>query len=341
MHRFDAVRRSPWLLGLLLVMSLDLLRQGASAQACEVRGHGDITELRVEPAGADPFVLDTIDLPMRVAPGDGRRPARVHVDAAIAFDASADPTHVPYAFAQAGDIANGVLSVTPATPIAATRARAAALDVDVALEEGVSARVGVACGAIVIGTRGDPIRGREPPQPGRSWSPVRSTLRVSARRGGRPALELRLSTPATFVLHEEAVERGWVRVRRPFAHGELHGWVRMAELVDAAGLPSEALGRVVARGNLALCPRERGTAQISVASAIVAAGTVVHALRARGAWARVPSDANVWVRHERGDDWATIVEVTGLRDHEGCASSLDRAWVAWRTVRPRPAAPRR
>lgn len=309
-----------------------------AAQTCEVRGHADATGLNVQPAGADAFVLDVTDLPMRIAPGDGRRPVLVHVESPLAFDARTEPAHVAYAFARAMDVANGVLSVTPATPVMGVRVRGRQLDADVTLEDGVTARIGVACDAIVVGERAPAPTGTTLAQPGRSWSPTRGKLRVSATAGGRPVLELTLATPDTFVLHEQAVDRGYVQVRRPFAHGEVHGWVRRADLRDAANTPAMLTGGTLDRGGLGLCGTGAGGGGEYLGPATVAAGTLVYSARARGVWARVPVDTELMVRHGAGDDWVEIRSVRGLRDREGCADELDRAWIERRFVRfPRSA----
>ena len=299
----------------------------AAAQTCEVRGHADATALSVQPAGADAFVLDAVDLPMRIAPGDGRRPVLVHVESPLAFDARTDPAHVAYAFARATDVASGVLSVTPSTPVMAVRVHGRALDADITLEDGVTTRIGVACDIIAVGERARVPTGTTLAQPGRSWSPMRPKLRVFARAGGRPAVELTLAAPDTFVMHEEAVDRGYVRVRRPFGHGELHGWVRRADLRDAANTPTALSGGTLDRGGLGLCGTGAGGGGEYLGPATVAAGTQVYSARARGVWARVPAETELLIRHVRGDDWVEIRAVRGLRDQEGCADELDRAWI--------------
>lgn len=304
----------------------------ASAQTCEVRGRASVTDLRVQPAGADAFVVDATDMPMRVAPGDGRRPVVVHVESPLAFEARTEPAHAAFAFARAVDVASGVLSVTPATPVVAARVRGALLDVDVRLEDGVTARVGVACDAVVAGAHTEAPPNAPAAQPGRSWSPTGPKLRVFAQAGGRPAIELTLATRDTFVMHEEAVDRGYVRVRRPFGHGELHGWVRRADLRDAASSPAVGGGSRHDIGGLGMCGTGAGGGDEYLGPATVAAGTEVYFARARGVWARVPADTELLVRHGRGDDWVEIRSVQGLRDREGCADELDRAWVERRSV---------
>jgi len=327
MGRRTAPLLAPVALALLLTPAVD-----ARADACTVSGQGNVADLRVAVRGADPFLVDVTGATLTATPtaARARTGAAVHVTAPLDFFATTDPSHVPYRFAAAADVASGALHVVPETRITAVQVRGTGLAADVEIEEGAIVRaLPLACGALVVGETPPPASPTPPETAGRSWAPLHGTIRLytSARTSGRAALEVKLDVPDAFVLHEVSAETNAIQVRRTFERGgSVTGWVRRSDVRDAAG-DHARIGSSQPLGGLGLCGTGAGGGGEYLGPATLTTGSLVYVARARTAWARAPGDVQVTVRYMPGDDWVQVLSVQGIRDHEGCPDELDRAWV--------------
>ncbi len=306
----------------LAALSVPAASHAQTAQCVVSAQRGTVVGLQVSPAdGIAPFTVSAVATTVR-ATLDNPGPARVHVDASLAFDATHTVADLRPMVARPVDLAGGVVHLAPGTPLQAVRANGSSIDAEIEPIAGVHVPIQVDCARLTFDGANTPLdlaegRGQRAP----FWMPRRPSLRIVAQPGGPDGVDVRVDANAAFEFRALAVRGAWLQMEVRFGHGSrLAGWVAQADVerydqpnaYGVGGLGSIGAGADPHSGE----GRYYGPATIDVA-------TPVTSDRERGAWAIVRVATGFTVDHQLGDPWVAIAEAPGVRG----MGAAPRAWV--------------
>lgn len=317
---------------------LVLVPSSARAQ-CEVTGVASIERLRVRIPGEPLRTFGVTDVPLAVRPGRGSTYRDVRVLAPITFAARTDAP-IPWTVPRPGELADGMLWLTPAVDIEDVREEGdgETLVVRAQIDNGVwISRLHVPCGAIAIG-HGEGGAGSPPwsAAHGPRWQPRGDDLYLSSEPNDDGAT-VRLDAPDGLAvpLVELGRRDGWVRLAASFGSGAVvRGWALAHHLRPAprAVDDPDEFRRSHDLGRVPLCRRGPPARNEYVGPANIATGALVHLTPDGAPWASVSEPAVFTVSWETGSEWVRIVHVPGVRGDGSCPEVLRRAWVPRRAV---------
>jgi hypothetical protein len=279
-------------------------------------------EVRVR--GQEPFTVDIEgDVRVRASIPEGTsRSIAARILGPIQLDAQLEPHQIPFTFREPLDV-RGVWRVMVGVPHWSVRRvvrRGDRLMLDIDDREVRITRVPVACDELDVGFHPQfhPFPTNGPAQA--MWVPSIARLDVFRAPGASP-LRIVPRDPSELVLDELDRHGDWVRIQHSFDDGSLlTGWVRRATLRPY--VPRDMIGSAFPVGPLRLCGQGRG-GDVFYGRAWVTNGASIYASPNGVAWASAHFEEPAMVRWARGERWAALTHMPGVRIRD----CRDHAWV--------------
>jgi hypothetical protein len=278
---------------------------------CVVRvAKGNVPRMSVSPDHGPSFDVKLTGLPMTVTPGT-TPDAPAWVDVHGLFELAGKTQELLYRPKKALELASGMVRVGTHGRIVALRAAETGGLAKVAVGGEASAvDVPIACDLLTLADEVWPPPDYVAPQV--AYAPITEEWRVFASPGSTTSVAMHGAPPLAVLGRAGA----WMRVKVAVADDtRITGWVRADQVEERSGgvgYGESGCGRGCGIG------LPTGQDGLYEGKARIGKGTALHDTPGGGTWAVLSRDAELEVRHARGEAWVRVLETPGISDDPDC-----------------------